>query len=72
MLRVQLGVDRLADSHRKQEVVMWSSTPVAMTELLFQPVQVGRYELVHRVVMAPLTRSRTRQPGDVPVAPVSC
>jgi hypothetical protein len=31
------------------------------TEQLFQPFRMGRYNLPHRVVMAPLTRSRTRQ-----------
>ena len=34
---------------------MSSSTPVATTEVMFQPVQVGRYELAHRIVMAPLS-----------------
>ena len=34
--------------------------------LLFQPIRVGRYDLPHRIVMAPLTRSRARQPGNVP------
>jgi N-ethylmaleimide reductase len=33
---------------------------------LFTPVQVGAIPLKHRVVMAPLTRSRALQPGDVP------
>jgi N-ethylmaleimide reductase len=33
---------------------------------LFQPIRVGRFELPHRIVMAPLTRSRARQPGNVP------
>ena len=33
---------------------------------LFQPVTLGRYRLRHRLVMAPLTRSRARQPGNVP------
>ena len=33
---------------------------------LFQPVTLGRYRLRHRMVMAPLTRSRARQPGNVP------
>ncbi len=33
---------------------------------LFSPVQVGPYTLPHRVVMAPLTRSRSAQPGDIP------
>jgi N-ethylmaleimide reductase len=33
---------------------------------LFTPVQIGRITLEHRVVMAPLTRSRSIQPGDIP------
>src|SRR5271156_3457970 len=33
---------------------------------LFQPVELGPITLSHRVVMAPLTRSRSKQPGDVP------
>jgi N-ethylmaleimide reductase len=33
---------------------------------LFAPVTVGSFELKHRVVMAPLTRSRAQQPGDIP------
>jgi N-ethylmaleimide reductase len=33
---------------------------------LFTPVQVGSMELEHRVVMAPLTRSRSVQPGGIP------
>src|SRR5277367_3356037 len=33
---------------------------------LFSPVQVGPMTLQHRVVMAPLTRSRSEQPGDIP------
>ncbi len=33
---------------------------------LFEPVKVGPYMLRHRVVMAPLTRSRASQPGNVP------
>ena len=37
---------------------MSSSTPVATTESMFQPVQVGRNKLAHRIVMVPLTRSR--------------
>lgn len=35
---------------------------------LFQPLQVGPYQLAHRVAMAPLTRSRAGQPGNVPNA----
>ncbi len=33
---------------------------------LFSAVQVGAVTLSHRVVMAPLTRSRSEQPGDIP------
>jgi N-ethylmaleimide reductase len=33
---------------------------------LFSPVQIGPITLQHRVVMAPLTRSRSNQPGDIP------
>lgn len=35
---------------------------------LFQPLRLGAIRLDHRVVMAPLTRMRSRQPGDVPQA----
>jgi N-ethylmaleimide reductase len=34
---------------------------------LFTLVQVGPMELKHRVVMAPLTRSRSVQPGSIPI-----
>jgi N-ethylmaleimide reductase len=33
---------------------------------LFTPVQIGATTLKHRVVMAPLTGSRSVQPGDIP------
>jgi N-ethylmaleimide reductase len=33
---------------------------------LFTPVQLGALNLKHRVVMAPLTRSRSEQPGGIP------
>src|SRR5882724_11196523 len=33
---------------------------------LFSPVTIGPLALSHRVVMAPLTRSRSEQPGDIP------
>ena len=33
---------------------------------LFSPIQIGPMTLAHRVVMAPLTRSRSQQPGDIP------
>jgi N-ethylmaleimide reductase len=33
---------------------------------LFTPIKIGPIQLKHRVVMAPLTRSRSEQPGGVP------
>ncbi len=33
---------------------------------LFTPAQLGSLNLKHRVVMAPLTRSRSEQPGGIP------
>ncbi|GAB6263563.1 alkene reductase [Photobacterium sp. R1] len=33
---------------------------------LFSPLQLGALTLSNRVVMAPMTRSRTSQPGDIP------
>jgi N-ethylmaleimide reductase len=35
---------------------------------LFSPLQLGDVRLAHRVVMAPLTRMRSAQPGNVPQA----
>jgi N-ethylmaleimide reductase len=49
--------------HRlKQENIMATQTK----QKLFSPVQVGPLTLSHRVVMAPLTRLRSDQPGDIP------
>ena len=42
-----------------------STATLDVNGVLFQPVQVGRYKLPHRIVMAPLTRSRARQPGNI-------
>jgi N-ethylmaleimide reductase len=33
---------------------------------LFSPLQAGEFALAHRIVMAPLTRLRSSQPGDIP------
>ncbi|MCU1263359.1 MAG: NADH:flavin oxidoreductase [Bryobacterales bacterium] len=41
-------------------------------ELLFQPATLGPYRLPHRMLMAPLTRSRARQPGNVPTPLNAC
>lgn len=37
-----------------------------MPGILFSPIKVGALALSHRVVMAPLTRSRATMPGDLP------
>src|SRR6202043_565682 len=39
---------------------------------LFQPYRLGPFNLRHRIVMAPLTRSRARQPGNVPSSLAAC
>jgi N-ethylmaleimide reductase len=36
------------------------------TSALFSPVELGRLTLKHRVIMAPLTRSRSVQPDSIP------
>ncbi len=46
--------------------------PSTSGERLFQPVRLGRYDLPHRIVMAPLTRSRARQPGNLPTTLNAC
>ncbi len=46
--------------------------PARSNERLFQPAKLGRYGLPHRIVMAPLTRSRARQPGNVPIPLNAC
>src|SRR5689334_3397706 len=45
---------------------------VRSTGTLFDPLQLGRYSLRHRILMAPLTRSRARQPGNVPTSLMAC
>ncbi|EOW1911190.1 TPA: alkene reductase [Yersinia enterocolitica] len=37
-----------------------------MTQRLFSPLNIGALKLSHRVVMAPLTRMRAAQPGNIP------
>src|SRR6266436_1606581 len=39
-----------------------------MTSSLFTSVHIGGREASHRIVMAPMTRARSTQPGDVPNA----
>ena len=38
----------------------------SQSKKLFTPVKIGAITLSHRVVMGPLTRARSEQPGDVP------
>src|ERR1700726_880298 len=42
------------------------------TDVLFVPYRLGPFSLRHRIVMAPLTRSRARQPGNVPGSLAAC
>jgi hypothetical protein len=44
----------------------------APADLLYQPYKLGPLALPHRIVMAPLTRSRARQPGNVPTSLNAC
>ena len=37
-----------------------------MTTSLFEPVTLGPLELANRIAMAPMTRARSTQPGNVP------
>jgi N-ethylmaleimide reductase len=48
------------------------AVPAPDTDLLFQPYRLGPFNLPHRIVMAPLTRSRARQPGNVPSSLAAC
>src|SRR3982074_2437020 len=41
-------------------------------DVLSQPYRLGPFNLRHRIVMAPLTRSRARQPGNVPSSLAAC
>jgi N-ethylmaleimide reductase len=59
-------------SQSKAAATSAATSPETPAEKLFQPVKVGPYTLPHRVVMAPLTRSRAHQPGNVPSALNAC
>ncbi|KAJ7673846.1 FMN-linked oxidoreductase [Mycena polygramma] len=41
-----------------------------MASKLFQPISIGPMQLMHRVVLAPLTRYRSSIPGHVPTLPL--
>src|SRR4029078_12597401 len=49
-----------------------STSPGTSRDLLFEPIELGRYRLRHRIAMPPLTRSRARQPGNVPTSLNAC
>jgi N-ethylmaleimide reductase len=51
---------------------MSSSAEDPANGVLFQSAKVGRLDLPHRVVMAPLTRSRSQQPGNIPTSLNAC
>lgn len=75
--RCRAGVDPATTGTRRPRCGTWrthgrvvSAISVAqptLAELLFQPIKLGHYDLPHRIVMAPLTRSRiapARQRAD--------
>lgn len=47
---------------------MTAPQPMHTSQPLFQPWRLGALDLQHRIVMAPLTRMRASQPGNVPHA----
>src|SRR4030088_439209 len=62
-LAMSLAATSVAEAVRKQQ---------APATLLYQPYKLGPLALPHRIVMAPLTRSRARQPGNVPTSLNAC
>jgi N-ethylmaleimide reductase len=53
---------------QKQAQPLTGRTITPMSEFLFSPHRIGALELPNRIVMAPMTRMRAAQPGDVPSA----
>jgi N-ethylmaleimide reductase len=51
---------------RSRFITFWNAT--VQPDPLFSPLKLGALELKHRVVMAPMTRMRSAQPGNVPHA----
>jgi N-ethylmaleimide reductase len=52
--------------HRVNETQSMPNSETMTTDPLFTPIQVGELSLPNRIVLAPLTRSRAGQPGNVP------
>jgi N-ethylmaleimide reductase len=57
---------------RTSSVSQAAATQQTPPDLLFSPYRLGPFDLPHRIVMAPLTRSRARQPGNVPGPLAAC
>jgi N-ethylmaleimide reductase len=58
-----------------EKTAVWQGSRAAQaphTDTVFEPYRLGPFNLPHRIVMAPLTRSRARQPGNVPSALAVC
>jgi N-ethylmaleimide reductase len=60
----------MMNEHRRD--VQTETATQAKTDLLFSPYQLGPFRLPHRIAMAPLTRSRAHQPGNVPTPLAAC
>ena len=60
------GVPNFPEGKNMDEIATATRTRAVQapdTDLLFQPYRLGPFNLKHRILMAPLTRSRARQPG---------
>jgi N-ethylmaleimide reductase len=58
--------DRLSRTALPNRYRIETSTRIDAMTTLFSAVTIGPISLKHRIVMAPLTRSRSKQPGKVP------
>jgi N-ethylmaleimide reductase len=47
---------------------MLATRRTIMQPALFTPITIAGFQLPHRIIMAPMTRARSTQPGDVPNA----
>jgi N-ethylmaleimide reductase len=76
ILRESVVVPPLKREKSKDETTTVERAPQAVqapdTDMLFQPYRLGPFNLPHRIAMAPLTRSRARQPGNVPSSLAAC
>jgi N-ethylmaleimide reductase len=59
-------------ANRKNRIDPGARVVYKAMDKLFEPLQLGRYRLRHRILMAPLTRSRARRPGNVPTSLMAC